>query len=147
VNPSFNLTIKNNRNTGRVFSKTLRQELDLRKFNLSEAWSKSTFRLISFAFTAWATDHRSRADRLRDPKLLDVGWVEAAVPELVVKQDSITHLTLAENSVYTNKNKDVCVSLIRQVFYSLSLTLRRICFTASQARSPCLSFENAFNSG
>lgn len=80
--------------------------MDLEKYPVDNSWLQGV-RILSLFFTTWHADHRSRAEQLRDPMLLDVGWVELTTPELAVKAESTVHLVPVEKGMLRNPNNAV----------------------------------------
>lgn len=48
----------------------------------------NSLRFISLAVNTWQADERKRAERLSDPKVLDVGWTQFSEGDIYVKQEN-----------------------------------------------------------
>jgi hypothetical protein len=59
-----------------VFYRILQGNLDLSKFGLQDVPWKNRIRIYSFVFNTWSTDQRPLQERLRSPKILDIGITE-----------------------------------------------------------------------
>ncbi|KAH7906362.1 hypothetical protein BJ138DRAFT_1016351 [Hygrophoropsis aurantiaca] len=64
----------------RLLSNLVRKTIDPHKFNTATYDWTSSIRVVSFTSTTWARDGRPRHERLKEPKLLDVGWTEVMLP-------------------------------------------------------------------
>jgi hypothetical protein len=118
----------------------VKKELDPRTFSVSDSWAAS-LRIFSLVFTTWSMDHRRREERLRDPKLLDVGWVELVTPQLTLKPGTATHLIPAENTMLSNPNADVSI-FTRSADVLMYNELRRLSNTGPQRNFRFPSFVN-----
>jgi hypothetical protein len=86
----------------RVFYKILKNTLDPDKFAVTDSWTRSV-KLASIAFNTWNADMRPPLERVRYPKILDVGWVEVTLTDLMPQSNLSTHIIMSENHFLANK--------------------------------------------
>jgi hypothetical protein len=94
------------RSMQRLLYRILQEQSFSQKCDISDSWIAS-LRVVSIVFTSWSIAHAPRADRLRNPTVLDVGLVEVALPHVTAKPETTVHLTVSENAMLANKNKAV----------------------------------------
>ncbi|EAU91130.2 hypothetical protein CC1G_03298 [Coprinopsis cinerea okayama7 len=82
----------------RVLYRILQRTLDLPKYSVpaDTRWTQN-LRICSLVYNLWSLDHRAVSDRRRAPRLLDVGFAEARVPDLEYKPGTGVHLSDERN--------------------------------------------------
>ncbi|KAJ7633782.1 hypothetical protein DFH06DRAFT_1479404 [Mycena polygramma] len=68
------------------------------------SWT-SSIRVFSFCYNTWTSDTRPLQDRKSRPRLLDIGWCEAAVPSLEGEHKMPRHIVIQENQQLINCGK------------------------------------------
>ena len=100
-------------NLSSVFIRILRGELeDLSLFALQPVPWIRDIRVISFALNTWVADIRLLEERIRDPKVLDVGWTEFSPPQSStdICVMGARHIMIAENRLLNNRSSKKLVS-------------------------------------
>ncbi|KAJ7647800.1 hypothetical protein FB45DRAFT_894480 [Roridomyces roridus] len=83
--------------SARVFYRILRNRLDQGKYNIRDTSWASSIRIVTFSCNTWLSDTRSLAQRNANPRVLDVGWSEASLPDLGDEQKTYSHIQFANN--------------------------------------------------
>lgn len=69
---------------------------ELKNFGLNDASWTNSFRICSFVFNVFGVDDRYRAQRIANPKVLDVGVSSGCVPDLD-EMEGTTHFSVDNN--------------------------------------------------
>ncbi|TCD70934.1 hypothetical protein EIP91_000840 [Steccherinum ochraceum] len=66
-----------------------------------------TLRLISLSYTLWEKDGRRLDERIRDPKIKDIGWTEFTLPDASndLRVKSAYHWVIDENKMFFNPGR------------------------------------------
>lgn len=71
----------------RLLWSILTRDIDCSKFGIVYPQWVNSVQFISLATNTWQADERKRAERLLDPKILDVGWTLFTGADISVKQE------------------------------------------------------------
>ncbi|KAJ7503103.1 hypothetical protein B0H11DRAFT_618654 [Mycena galericulata] len=82
----------------RVLYGLLNHTVNEHKYAVGDMSWTSSIRVFSFCYNLWGiADDRSREDKQLVPKILDMGWCEAPIPDLVGEQKNSQHIKLERN--------------------------------------------------
>ena len=114
--PSF-ATSASSTSSYRVMYRLLARELEPCKVGLVPPPWLSCVRVVSLVIGEWTVDNRRRADRLNDPRLVEVGWTDALFPSFFdrLTGSATVHLKLISTAKMVNPGSKVTCCTARHL--------------------------------